>query len=49
MILDWHNPLELSQGGTPVYKHPDYRGCEYNGQKIIPVDVFVGEQLADEE
>ena len=36
MILDWHNPLELSQGGTPVYQHPDYEGSSTTVRKSSP-------------
>ena len=46
MILGWHNPLELSQGGDPVYRHPE-NGCEFAGKMLKPVGMFAG--VSDDE
>jgi hypothetical protein len=35
IILGWHNPMELSQGGTPVYEHPDNH-CEFKDKRLVP-------------
>jgi hypothetical protein len=42
ILLGWHNPLELSQGGDPVYRHPK-NGCEFGGKLLKPVGMFAGE------
>ena len=42
MILGWYNPLELSQGGDPVYRHPE-NGCEFAGKMLKSVGMFAGE------
>jgi hypothetical protein len=47
MILGWYNPLELSQGGDPVYRHPK-NGCEFAGKMLKPVGMFAGEVSDDD-
>lgn len=42
MLLTWHNPLELGQGGDPIHKHPN-NVCEFAGKMLKPVGMFAGE------
>lgn len=41
MMLSWHNPLELSQGGDPVYEHPDNH-CDLKEETLKPTGIFAG-------
>ena len=45
MILSWDNPLELSQGGDPVYKHPEYGRCSGSGKILTPLSEFKVEDI----
>ena len=48
MILGFHNPYELSQGGDPVYVHPQHH-CEFSGKRLIPAGIFAGIDSEEED
>jgi hypothetical protein len=48
MILSWHNPWELSQGGDAVYEHPSNK-CEYKGKRLRATALVCAAYMEDDE
>lgn len=48
MMLTWHNPNGLSQGGNPVYVHPDHY-CEFKGKRLRATALVCATYMEDDE
>jgi hypothetical protein len=48
MLLTWHNPFHLSQGGEPVYEHPYHRKCEFDGKRLRPTALVCSANMEEE-
>jgi hypothetical protein len=47
MLLTWHDPFDRPR--IPAYRHPDHRGCEYNGKLLQPSQMLLAEIYEEAE
>jgi hypothetical protein len=47
IMLSWISPFGRGSE-EPVYNHPDFKGCEFNGKTLKPTGIFAG-VMSEEE
>ncbi len=47
MLFSWYNPFHLSQGGDPVYQHPD-RPCEFRNKRLRATAIVCAAYMEDD-